>query len=151
MGFEAGVWSCEICGKQVTRLLGMAGGVESPAGGAQIRPVVRGYCALHREAVRQAFQEELEAFGEVTWLGKPDVDLRPRNAFAWLQRVDQELGSAMADGRGLVETRDGSCPHCGADVGWDSGPHVSDAALRPGGVAWECAGCGAAGVAYVLR
>ncbi|WP_156697712.1 hypothetical protein [Nocardioides sp. Leaf285] len=150
MGFESGVWLCEICGKQVSRLLGMAGGVQLPGAGAQVRPVVRGYCLSHREAVRQAFREELEAVGEVMWVGEPAVDLRPRKAQAWLQHIDQQLGSAMADGRGFVQSNDGACPHCGADVSWGGGPHVPDAALRPGGVAWECVSCGAAGIAHLL-
>lgn len=151
MGFETGVWSCEICGQVVSRLLGMAGLVDLPNGGAQLRSVVRGYCSSHREEVRRGYLEELEATGEVVWVGDPDVELRPRNALAWIQHVDQELGSGMADGRGFVRSGDGRCPHCGADVSWETGPHVTDASSRRGGVAWECLGCGAAGVAYLLQ
>lgn len=150
MGFETGVWSCEICGQQVSRLLGMAGGVELPGAVPRVHAVVRGFCGSHREAVREAFREELEAAGDVVWVGEPDVDLRPRGAFSWLRHFDQEFGSAMADARGFVRSGDGACPHCRSDAEWGSGPHVPDAELRPGGVAWECLACGAAGVAYLL-
>lgn len=149
MGFETGVWLCEICGKRVSRLLGMAGAIELPAGGGRVRPVVRGYCGSHRGEVRQEFLDELEAAGRVAWVGEPDVELRPREALAWLRFIDEELSSAWTDGPGLVRSRDGSCPHCIGQVSWGTGPHVSDSADRPGGVAWECLDCGAAGIAYL--
>ena len=34
MGFDSGIWDCAICGKTVSRLLGMAGGVELNEGGS---------------------------------------------------------------------------------------------------------------------
>jgi hypothetical protein len=147
MGFDSSTWSCEICEQTVSRLLGMAGGVSLDGGGVQMRSVVRGYCADHREDVAAAFREELEAAGEVKWFGDPIVELRPRSARAWLVWIDETFIAPNMDGRGLVDSPDGTCPHCRREVRWSAGPHIEDAAAR-GGVAWDC-GCGAAGVAYL--
>ena len=149
MGFESGVWVCEVCGKTVSRLLGMAGLVSLPGGGVQLRPVVRGFCVAHRDKVRRGYQDELEVAGEILWVGEPDVELRPRSALAWIRHIDEQMGTELAGGRGFVLSSEERCPHCSAHVAWGTGPHLDDASIRPGGVAWECTGCGAAGVAYL--
>lgn len=150
MGPETGVWVCEVCGKPVSRLLGMAGAVSLTAGGVQLRSVVHGYCAAHREAVRRAFSLELEAVGQIEWLGEPAAELKPREALAWQRYADRELSGGLDPDRGYVASRDESCPHCAVAVSWGVGPHVSDAAARPGALAWQCRGCGAAGLAHRL-
>lgn len=126
----------------------MAAGVKLDDGGVQVRAVVRGFCAAHREDVAPAFREELEAAGEVAWFGDPVDELRPRHARDWLRWVDGTVIAPHADGRGLVESLDGTCPHCRREVRWSAGPHIKDAQAR-GGTPWEC-DCGAAGVAYLL-
>jgi hypothetical protein len=143
---DAKAWTCDTCGKPVSRLLGMAGGVSLSGGGVQVRSVVRGFCAAHRDDVAGAFRKELEASGAVSWFGDPVVELRPREVQAWLLWFDTTVIAPHADGRGLVESPDGTCPHCRSEVRWSAGPHVEDARAR-GAVAWECR-CGAAGVAY---
>jgi hypothetical protein len=149
MGFESGIWTCEVCGRPVSRLLGMAGLVGLHEGGVQLRAVVRAYCLQDREEVRRGFVEELEALGHALWSAEPDVELRPRTALAWMQHVEQELGAGLPGGRGFVRSRDGRCPHCAAHVAWGRGPHLQDASSRPDGVACECSSRGATGIAYV--
>lgn len=146
---ESPVWSCEVCDQTVSRLLGMAGGVELPNGGVRVRPVVRGYCSSHKDDVREGFREELEAVGTILWFGTPDVELRPREAPAWLKYADLQLGSAVVSQAAASISGDGECPHCAAHVSWGTGPHIHEAASRMHAVAWECPKCGAGGVAYL--
>jgi hypothetical protein len=146
MNDNATAWFCAICDKPVSRLLGMAGGVSLTSGGVQVRSVVRGFCEVHRDGVVSDFRTELESSGDLNWFGDPVVELRPREARAWLLWIDRTVIGPHANGRGFVESPDGTCPHCRSEVRWSAGPHVEDARAR-GAVAWEC-DCGAAGVAY---
>jgi len=124
----------------------MAGGVTTLAGEAQLRPVVRSYCAIHRDAVPEAFKEELEATGSLDWFSDPIAQLRPPDALPWLRIVDERLLGHLAGRRGRMRSSSGPCPHCDSKIAWGTGSHEDDAWVR-NAVAWECHGCGPAGLA----
>lgn len=140
-------WVRDECGKSVNRIFGMAGAAELPDGRSRIFHVARGYCLEHRDAVPDAFRDELASTGERFMMLDPIVDLRPRNVDEFMRTSAVALGSPR-DGR-----RDSSgaflCPHCDCRVDWGEGPHVADASAMEGTVAWQCPACGSAGLVYI--
>jgi len=148
MSSSARAWSCEVCGKRVSRLLGMAGAVEVAGGATRVLPVVRGYCAQHRSAVMGGFQGELAGQGTLVWLSEPEVELKPRDAEGFLRHADLALGSFRPEGAPARGGQSSECPQCGSCVDWGRGPHLADAAVRRNAVAWACRTCDAAGLAY---
>lgn len=140
-------WVCDVCGRLVNRIFGMAGACELPDGRNRIFHVARGYCLVHRDAVLDAFRNELASAGEPYFVLEPIVDLRPRHVVEFMRTAAVALGSPQ-DGR-----RDTSgaflCPYCECRVDWGDGPHMADASTVDGTVAWQCPGCGSAGLAYI--
>lgn len=139
-------WTCDVCGKAVNRIFGMAGVAELPDGRSRIFNVARGYCFEHREDVPEAFRLELAAVGGRYLVLEPIAELRPREVDAFLRESAVALGSPQ-DGR-QDATGAFVCPHCDDPVRWGEGPHAADARELDGTVAWVCQGCGAAGLAY---
>ncbi len=144
------VWRCDVCGKPVSRLLGWAAAVEMGGTETQIRPVVRGFCAAHRDDVPEAYRRELEQLGTVVWWADDIVELRPREVEDFLLEADRVLGTFRPPGAPPADHSSTDCPQCGAVVTWGVDPHVEDAALRRGALAWLCSECGSAGFAYLL-
>jgi hypothetical protein len=147
MGFRELVWRCDVCGKTVSRLLGWAAAVEIGGTETQIRPIVRGFCVAHREAVPESYRRDLERMGTVVWWADDIVELRPRDVDDFLLEADRALGTFRMPGAPPVDPSSTDCPQCGASVEWGTGPHVEDAAMRRGALAWVCTECGAAGLA----
>jgi endogenous inhibitor of DNA gyrase (YacG/DUF329 family) len=151
MGNETPVWHCAVCGKRVSRLLGMAAAVELCAELTRVQPAIRGFCAQHRDAVVEAYRRELEAEGTIVWWGEELAELRPRDVDAFLFDADQLLGSFRMPGAPTGHPTSRDCPQCGGPVRWGMGPHTEDAAARRNAIAWECTSCGAAGLAYLTK
>ena len=146
MTAETDVWRCDVCGKKVSRLVGLVAAVSLPGPMTRIRSSVRGYCRDHRSAVVDRYDAELEKQGTVTWREVFD-DVRPRTAATFLQMVDESFGmfsDPQTDDRGGI-----LCPDCGSPVSLGAGPHIQEATARAGTTAWACMGCGAAGLARV--
>ena len=143
------VWHCDVCGKPVSRLLGMAAAVELSPELTRVQPAVRGFCAAHRVAVVAKYRKELQEVGTVVWWGDELAELRPRHVEAFLFDADQLLGTFRAPGAPAFDPQSTDCPQCGSAVRWGVGPHVDDAGLRHGAIAWDCLSCGAAGLAYL--
>ena len=91
-------WVCDVCGKSVNRIFGMAGAAELVDGRSRIFNVARGYCLEHRDAVPAAFRDELASAGERYFMLDPIVELRPRYVDEFLRTAAVALGSPQ-DGR----------------------------------------------------
>lgn len=154
-------YTCEVCGKNTSRLLGFAAvvrltGPGASAGKTSRHTAVLGTCAGHRDQIPQRFADQATAKGEVQWIADEPADLRPSEVQDWYAAVDRILTEAMistgaAPSEALIpvvmpEDVPSACPHCGSALSWHTGPHVEDAAARDGAMAWECRGCGAAGM-----
>lgn len=122
----------------------------------RVRSAVHGYCAAHKDFVPQRFRDELDREGTIEWMPDP-AELRPTEAQGFLAHVDQlsqqvstALGGAPVPASVTAQLAAGElptdCPHCQGRLSWGSGPHVQDAAKRPGSTAWECLDCQAAGM-----
>ena len=116
--------------------------------GPELRGEAIGYCFDHRDLVLEQWRAGLEEAGEVKWIseGGEIRDLRPAGVPEFLAQADSVFQQMLPQGDALSS---GACPHCGSEVSWGTGPHVDDAKQRPGTKAWECTGCGAAGLAYI--
>jgi predicted RNA-binding Zn-ribbon protein involved in translation (DUF1610 family) len=152
------VFQCEVCGRPTTRMFGFLGSVAPrDEGGGQrgvsLRSAINGYCRQHREQVATGFPDALRSEGEVGFLGEPPAELRPGTVPAFLAAVD-EMRLSFIDAVGLpagahqgdLDAAPEACPHCGGELAWAAGPHVAEAASRGNAIAWECTGCGAAGL-----
>jgi predicted RNA-binding Zn-ribbon protein involved in translation (DUF1610 family) len=120
-----------------------------------LRSAVLGYCAAHKDLVAAKYADQLASEGDVEWLADPPAELRPGDVAGFLASVDRMLTDGIAEnmdvpgGKALTPVTDHvpeNCPHCGAELSWGTGPHVSDAARRPRAIAWQCTECGAAGM-----
>jgi hypothetical protein len=140
---------CITCGRPTTRLYGVGAAVDLADGsGIRAKGEVIGYCFDHRDLVLGQWRAALEEAGEVKWISEGDEirDLRPAGVSEFLAQADSVFQQLLPQGEAL---NPGACPHCGSEVSWGSGPHVDDAKQRPGTMAWDCTGCGAAGLAYM--
>jgi predicted RNA-binding Zn-ribbon protein involved in translation (DUF1610 family) len=136
-------------------MFGFAGTVTPTEGlgGLSFRSAVHGYCRAHRELVAEGFPAALRAEGDAEIISDPPAELRPDSVARFQAGID-ELRVSFVDATGLpggtyhgdVESAPKNCPHCGATIAWRSGPHLSEAAGRGNAEAWECTGCGAAGM-----
>ena len=153
------VHTCAVCGKTTTRLLGFAALVnltDDDSTRASRHTVVLGACAAHRYQVPERFAAQAAAKGEVVWVCDEPFPLRPAQVEHWYAEVDRFIveagisaGVLPADAFIPVTSPDQvpqECPHCGGELSWGTGPHVSDAAARGNAVAWECLDCHAAGI-----
>lgn len=142
------VYVCELCNKTVSRLFGVGAQVQLTDGRVQVKTAVLGFCAAHRDQVIPSWLASLSKEGRAELFGEP-VGLRPKEGSVFLAHVTREL--ALAAGGYSTIDREGSapsqCPHCGADLRWGDGPHSHDERVVAGDAhAWECTGCGAAGL-----
>jgi hypothetical protein len=149
-------YACDVCEKPTSRLLGFLAEIRLPDGETtRIRSSVRGYCAAHRAAVRERFAADAAVEGTVGWLDDDPATLRPAQVQDWLDNVDRAIALAHAGAGGIpagvqaslvVAGGQSTCPHCGERVSVGSGSHVDEAASRSAAEAWQCPGCGAAGL-----
>lgn len=148
-------YTCEVCSRPTTRLFGFFGAVD-PFGddtGTSMRTAVHGYCLAHRDEVAAGFPAALRELGEVRFIGEPPAELRPDDVEGFMAFVDyqrQEVSAALGmptqQVTGSLQSAPEDCPHCGATLTWDDGPHVLEAADRGDARAWVCPNCGAAGM-----
>ncbi len=142
------VYACEVCGKPVSRLLGVGAQIEMPDGRVQLKTALLGFCAAHRAQVVPTWLTSISSRGRAETVGEP-VHLRPRDGKEFLSHATRELARAVG-GYSTLDRQDNvpsQCPHCGADLHWGEGPHVEDDRVVAGDAfAWECTGCGAAGL-----
>lgn len=154
-------YTCAVCGKNTSRLLGFAAvvrltGPGKASGKISRHTAVLGTCASHRDQIPQRFADQAAAKGEVQWLANEPSDLRPGEVQDWYAAIDRILAEAMistgaAPAEALIpvvmpEDVPTACPHCDGVLSWGTGPHVEDAAARDRAMAWECRNCGAAGM-----
>lgn len=149
-------FTCEVCQKPTTRMFGFLGTVtptdQDPGkGGVSLRSAVHGYCREHRELVAAGFPAALAAEGTANLISDPPSELRPDDLSAFEAAVDQmrmrfAVEAGLPLGKVDVTQAPEECPHCGAKLAWREGPHAAEAARRPDAEAWECTGCGAAGM-----
>ena len=148
-------YTCEVCSRPTTRLFGFLGVVDpfDDGVGASMRAAVHGYCRDHRDEVAAGFPAALRELGEVRFMGEPPAELRPGEVGAFIAYVDQQrielataLGVPIEPSDGSLDAPPQDCPHCGASLIWDDGPHVLEAAQRGNARAWACSNCGAAGM-----
>lgn len=146
--FRSQVYTCQVCTKRTSRMLGLIAAVKTPDGGGVIRARVYGFCASHREDILPLFMSEAEALGEATLLSEPPSLLRPEDVPSFNMWVAGEMRdiNTQSGARLDLNSPPQRCPHCDGPLMWDAGPHVADAARRPPARAWECSACGAAGV-----
>jgi len=149
MGFDSGYWSCAICGRGVSRLVGMEGTIELPGCGLQMRRAFRGYCLAHRETVRSVFREDLKRWRELASMADTEVEPSARDAEASLARADRELWNAISAELGVPASL-GGCSRCGADTTLERLASAGRAEVDPHWLVWECLECDAGGPAYVL-
>lgn len=142
-------YSCEVCGKPVSRLFGVGAVVTLPDERVQLKTAAIGYCATHKDqAIPAWLMTVTDAAGDVRLLGEPE-DLRPSNASDFLASARTQLAEAVG---GLHQLEPGAavpdeCPHCGGNLSWGRGPHARDSEVAAGRAAsWECTDCGAAGM-----
>jgi len=154
------VYSCAVCGKTTTRLQGFAALVNLSDEQGQLASrytAVLGGCAAHRAEIPQRFADDAAAKGEVAWICDEPVELRPAHVEQWYADVDRFLVKAgvaagvLPAGTSHIsisspEQVPRSCPHCGGDLSWGTGPHVADARARGNAIAWECLDGRAAGI-----
>lgn len=159
------VHTCAVCRKKTTRLLGFYALVNlaSDTGGRASRhTAVLGTCAAHREQIPALFAADAAAKGEAVWVCDEPFMLRPDQVEDWYASIDRTFaetlttaGIAPAGGALIpVHTPDGlprNCPHCGGELSWGTGPHVADAEARGNAFAWECLGCGSAGLLQLTK
>jgi hypothetical protein len=147
--------SCEVCSKPTSRLLGFAAGllVDDETPSSHIAAL--GYCAAHRDRIPELFVARAAAKGTVHWMPDAPVELRPADVEDFLATAARVIHQAGVDAGFLpplqevrsMEDVSKDCRHCGHPISWGTGPHVEDAAARPGrAAAWECRGCGATGI-----
>lgn len=150
--------TCEVCGRPTSRLLGVGAGITThETSAASLRTGVLGYCAAHRGDVLPLFLARIAEQGTVEWVSEPPMTLRPGEIDDFLATLDATLTDGLnpagsspgaSPGAELVDPHapPQHCPHCGGPLSWGTGPHVPDAALRPGDRTWECHSCHAAGM-----
>lgn len=142
------VYVCEVCSKPVSRMFGVGAQIEMPDGRVQLKTALLGFCAAHRDQVVPTWLTSLSSKGSAESVGEP-VELRPREGKGFLAHATRELTRALGGYSSLAPEDDvpSQCPHCGADLRWGEGPHVDDDRVIAGDAfAWECPGCGAAGL-----
>lgn len=148
-------YTCELCPRPTTRLFGFMLVVRPTGQNAapSIRTAVHGYCLQHRDQVATGFPSAMRELGEVEMISDPPAELRSDDVADFTTFVDferarfmQELGVPVQPFDGTLDDPPHQCPHCGATLAWDDGPHVLEAAQRDNARAWVCSGCGAAGI-----
>lgn len=148
-------FTCQVCSRPTTRMFGFMAVVTPSDGGSgpSMRTAVHGYCREHRDQVATGFPAAMADLGEVGFLGDPPAELRPDD-LSWFMAFIDEQRVELAEALGLPVLRPDAtldappqtCPHCGAELAWDDGPHVLEAAQHGNARAWVCPGCGAAGM-----
>lgn len=140
---------CLECGKPTSRLFGFSALADVGDGKKELKVDAIGYCMSHRDTVQAVWESSL---GGTDWVAEEPIELRSRDA----RRFVEEVRIALAGGLGGVHEMpaDGSapsaCPHCGARIYWGVGPHAQDQlVIQDRAFAWECSGCGAAGLLQV--
>jgi hypothetical protein len=145
---------CERCGKPTSRLFGVGAGVQlADPDRSQVRVAALGYCLEHRENVVPDWRRSLELDGTVEWMPDEPVDLRPRDADAFVAETERTLAKEFGGFTSVESTEQvpQECPHCGGRLGWGGGPHAGDARVLKGkAFAWECLDCKAGGLLMSL-
>lgn len=141
---------CERCGKPTARLLGAGAQVRlRDPERVQVRVAALGYCLDHKDDVVPDWVAALGPAETVELISDQLVELRPRDASAFVTTMEQALGQELG---GVVPVNPGAgvptaCTHCGGRLLWGEGPHASDArVLAKTAFAWECQACRAAGL-----
>ncbi len=144
-------YNCAACGKPTSRLHGLAAEIGLPDELSTTKVEVRGYCAAHREDVLASWDQDMAVFGTLIWsASQSPMALRPQDVEAFEATALTEFAASWDVGD--VDAKGNStCPHCAEPVSLGTGPHVDDAARHPGTVAWQCPGCGAAGLLTLLQ
>ena len=139
-------YNCAACGKPTSRLHGLSAEIGLADDLRTTKVEARGYCAAHRQEVLAGWDHDMAAFGTLLWsASESPMALRPQDVEAFEATALTELAVSWDrgkfDGHGAA-----TCPHCTVAVTLGDGPHVDDAAKMAGSVAWQCPGCGAAGL-----
>jgi hypothetical protein len=143
-------YSCAACGRPTSRLHGLAAEIRLPDDLSTTKVEVRGYCAAHREDVLASWDQDMAAFGTLIWsASQSPMALRPQDVEAFEAKALTDLAASWDVG-GVDAMGRSICPHCGEPVSLGTGPHVDDVAKHPGTAAWQCHGCGAAGLLTLL-
>jgi hypothetical protein len=147
---------CEVCSKPTSRLLGFVAGLLIDDTTPSSHIAALGYCAAHRDQIPQMFVEIASAKGTIHWQSDEPVELRPAEVDRFLGTAARIIHQASVDAgllppaqeirsigtyRETARTAELNCR--GAPVRTSLKPP----AQRPGrAMAWECHGCGAAGM-----
>ncbi len=86
---------CEVCGKRVSRILGVGSKVVLEDDRIQVRSAVLGYCATHRDEVIPVWLDRQSADGQAESLGE-SVDLRPQDAHDFVVHANRFLAEGWA-------------------------------------------------------
>ncbi|MEU1550811.1 hypothetical protein [Nocardia sp. NPDC005745] len=155
------MYTCAVCGKTTTRLLGFIAvlklsGDGEGGGQASRHAAVLGTCAAHRDRIPEQFAAQAAVRGEVISVSDEPVALRPAQVPDWYVEVERAAAEALASVGYPIDNTfipvsspdelPSTCPHCGGELSWGTGPHVADAAARGDASAWECLDCRAAGL-----
>ena len=92
-------YQCLICGKPVSRLLGLGATIDVGNGVAESKISVVGYCAVHKQDVLPTFDAQMRELGEIISILDEGVELRPNQAEKWM-RFSAEFIDSWAPSNG---------------------------------------------------